>query len=193
VSACVEALLLSIVKYDSNIHKCNTTHALLMSTYSALFFFLSATLSGLILTNWEFSVLTLWKQDPIQCGRGSNCSWIWVMRHCECSVFSIRASPPYSQNCRSGLSDRGYHIRDRADPFLRLAGGVDLDQDHIVNHHGVRRAFLGTPHSAPVTRLTGCPITGHTLFDIIPQDYVGLFIRMKIDMIGPSYLFIHIK
>jgi hypothetical protein len=55
----------------------------------------------------------------------------------------------------SGLPDRGHHIRDRAGAFVRLGEGVDLRQGHTVNHHGVRHAFLGAPHTASVTRLTG--------------------------------------
>lgn len=89
--------MLSIVKNKSNFHRCNTTHGLLMSTYSALFFFLSATLSGLILTNkfGESQVWGSWNKDTIRWSHGPKCSWIWLTLHCECSFFAVRASPPY--------------------------------------------------------------------------------------------------
>ena len=99
VSAWVELLLLAIFKNKSNFHGSITTHALLMSTYSALCFSLSATLSGLILTN-KFGQFTVWaslEKDPIQWGHGSKCSWIWMMRHCECSVSIIWSRPPHLQ------------------------------------------------------------------------------------------------
>lgn len=73
----VEVYLLSIVKSNSNLHGSNTKLAFLMSTYSALFFFLSAALSGLILTN-------MFEEFParaIQWGSGSKRSCVWAMRH----------------------------------------------------------------------------------------------------------------
>jgi hypothetical protein len=99
VSACVEALLLSIVKNKFNFHRCNTTHGLLMSTYSAFFFFLSATLSRLVLTkkSGEFLVWAPWNKDTVRWGHGSKCSRIWLTVHRECTVFIIRASPPHPQ------------------------------------------------------------------------------------------------
>ncbi|KAH9037758.1 hypothetical protein EDB84DRAFT_1437343 [Lactarius hengduanensis] len=74
VLAGVEVHLLSIIK-----NKYNTGNALLMSTYSALFFFLSAAVSGLVLTNkfGEFRVLASREGDSFQSKR----SWVWVMRH----------------------------------------------------------------------------------------------------------------
>ncbi|KAH8979326.1 hypothetical protein EDB83DRAFT_2327165 [Lactarius deliciosus] len=90
VVAGVEVHLLSIIKNDSNLYGRNTGNALLMSTYSALFFFLSAAVSGLILTN-KFGVFLVRgsrKSDPIQSGYESKCSWIWMIRHCLVSLIA---------------------------------------------------------------------------------------------------------
>jgi len=88
----VEVHLLASVKNNTTFNRCNTTHALLMSTYSALFFFLSAALGGLILTNkfGEFLARESWKRDAIQCGDGSKRSsqCVWVMRHCLISLIA---------------------------------------------------------------------------------------------------------
>jgi hypothetical protein len=93
----VEVHLLASVKNNTTFNRCNTTHALLMSTYSALFFFLSAALGGLILTNkfGEFLARESWKRDAIQCGDGSKRSsqCVWVMRHCECAVHYMAGLP----------------------------------------------------------------------------------------------------
>ena len=50
-----------------------------MCIYSALFFFLNAVLSGLVLTN----VFGEFPARVIQWGSGSKLSWVWAMRHCE--------------------------------------------------------------------------------------------------------------
>jgi len=95
----VEVHLLSFVKDESNyssrhIDK-SARHALLIFTYTALFFCLSATISGLILTDefGELPVRASRKKDPIQEGvfdsgaldllrtYGAKRSWIWVMWH----------------------------------------------------------------------------------------------------------------
>ncbi|KAI0298222.1 hypothetical protein BC826DRAFT_998611 [Russula brevipes] len=94
----IEVNLLAFVKDDANYHRSTTSsarHALLIFTYSALFFSLSAAISGLILTD-EFGALPVRasrKPDPIQQGvfdssaldllqsYGAKRSWIWVMWH----------------------------------------------------------------------------------------------------------------
>jgi len=90
VSASFEALSLNIVKNKFNFHRSNTTGALLMTTYSALLFFLSATLSGIILMRrfGEFPVWAPWKSDSIQLRYGSKGPWIWVVRHYVLSVIA---------------------------------------------------------------------------------------------------------
>ncbi|KAI9440278.1 hypothetical protein F5148DRAFT_1258734 [Russula earlei] len=105
----VEVQLLSFVKdksnYDNHLNK-SAKHALLIFTYSALFFCLSATVSGLILTDefGELPVRASRRKDPIQQGifdsgaldllqtYGAKRSWIWVMWHCE-SALSTTAAP----------------------------------------------------------------------------------------------------
>lgn len=99
----VEVHLLSFVKDESNYSRHtnkSARHALLIFTYSALFFCLSAAVSGLILTDefGELPVRASRKKDPIQEGvfdsnaldllrsYGAKRSWIWVMWHCECQV-----------------------------------------------------------------------------------------------------------
>jgi uncharacterized membrane protein YagU involved in acid resistance len=94
----VEVHLLSFVKDESNYSRDtnkSARHALLIFTYSALFFCLSATVSGLILTDefGELPVRASRKKDPIQEGvfdsgaldllrsYGAKRSWIWVMWH----------------------------------------------------------------------------------------------------------------
>ena len=96
----VEVHLLSFVKDESNYSRDtnkSARHALLIFTYSALFFCISATVSGLILTDefGELPVRASRKKDPIQEGvfdsgaldllrtYGAKRSWIWVMWHCE--------------------------------------------------------------------------------------------------------------
>lgn len=90
------------MKDDSNYRKGvdnAAKHAVLIFTYSALFFSISATISGLILTDEfrELPVRASQKKDLIQQGvfdsgaldllqtYGAKRSWIWVMWHCECS------------------------------------------------------------------------------------------------------------
>jgi hypothetical protein len=102
----VEVHLLSFVKDESHYSRHtdkSARHALLIFTYTALFFGLSATVSGLILTDefGELPVRASRKKDPIQEGvfdsnaldllrsYGAKRSWIWVMWHCEC-----QSSPP---------------------------------------------------------------------------------------------------
>ena len=75
----VEVYLLSIVKSNFNFRGYSTKHALLMRAYSALFFFLNAVLSGLVLTN----VFGEFPARVIQWGSGSKLSWVWAMWHCE--------------------------------------------------------------------------------------------------------------
>jgi hypothetical protein len=92
--------LLTFVKDASNYPieaNKSARHALLIFTYSALFFCLGATISGLILTDQfgELPVRASRKKDPIQQGvfdsgaldllrtYGAKRSWIWVMWHCE--------------------------------------------------------------------------------------------------------------
>ncbi|KAI0300710.1 hypothetical protein B0F90DRAFT_1668248 [Multifurca ochricompacta] len=94
----VEVHLLSFVKDDSHYHKDvgnSARSALLIFTYSALFFCLSAAVSGLILTDefGELPVRASRRSDPIQQGvfdsgtldllqtYGAKCSWVWVMWH----------------------------------------------------------------------------------------------------------------
>jgi MFS-type transporter involved in bile tolerance (Atg22 family) len=96
----VEVNLLSFIKDEANYSRHtnkSARHALLLFTYSALFFCLSATVSGLILTDefGELPVRASRKKDPIQEGvfdsgaldllrtYGAKRSWIWVMWHCE--------------------------------------------------------------------------------------------------------------
>lgn len=96
----VEVHLLSFVKDESNYSRHtnkSARHALLIFTYSTLFFCISATVSGLILTDefGELPVRASRKKDPIQEGvfdsgaldllrtYGAKRSWIWVMWHCE--------------------------------------------------------------------------------------------------------------
>ncbi|KAI0247261.1 hypothetical protein BJV78DRAFT_950422 [Lactifluus subvellereus] len=96
--AAVEVHLLSFVKTDSNYQKdigSPARHALLIFTYSALFFCISAAVSGLILTDefGELPVRASRKSDPIQQGLfdsgtldllqsyGAKESWVWVMFH----------------------------------------------------------------------------------------------------------------
>ena len=96
----VEVNLLSFIKDESNYSRHtnkSARHALLLFTYSALFFCLSATISGLILTDefGELPVRASRKKDLIQEGvfdsgaldllrtYGAKRSWIWVMWHCE--------------------------------------------------------------------------------------------------------------
>lgn len=154
VSACIEALLLSIFKNEFNFHRSNTTAGLLMSTYSALLFFLSATLSGLIIANkfGESHVWVSWNKD-IRWSHGLKSSRIWLTLHCKCSGFTIHTSshPHY----RFGLPDCRNHIRDHTGSLVRLAAGFSLGQGHTFDHHGVWRVSLGVPHTSSITRLTG--------------------------------------
>jgi len=86
------------MKDDSNYRRgvdSAAKHAVLIFTYSALFFSISATISGLILTDEfrELPVRASQKKDPIQQGvfdsgaldllqtYGAKRSWIWVMWH----------------------------------------------------------------------------------------------------------------
>jgi len=95
----VEVNLLTFIKDEA--HYANkdlnrsARHALLIFTYSALFFCVSATISGLILMDQfgELPVRASRKKDPIQQGvfdsgaldllrtYGAKRSWIWVMWH----------------------------------------------------------------------------------------------------------------
>jgi hypothetical protein len=98
--AAVEVYLLSLFKDDSNFQKDirnPARHALLIFTYSALFFCISAAVSGLILTDefGELPVRASRKSDPVQHGLfdngtlellqtyGAKPSCVWVMLHCE--------------------------------------------------------------------------------------------------------------
>jgi hypothetical protein len=119
-----EVHLLSFIKDESNYSPTRQTtksarHALLLFTYSALFFSLSATLSGLILTDefGELPVRASRKKDPIQEGvfdsgaldllrtYGAKRSWIWVMWHCafppslQCSFFMRMFILTYPVGC----------------------------------------------------------------------------------------------
>ncbi|KAI9463947.1 hypothetical protein BJY52DRAFT_876594 [Lactarius psammicola] len=103
--AVVEVHLLSFIKNDANFDKSvgnSVKHALLIFTYLALFFCLSAVVSGLILT-YGFGELPLrasQEGDSIQQGLldtgtlgplqsyGIKRTWVWVMRHW---VFSLVA------------------------------------------------------------------------------------------------------
>jgi hypothetical protein len=115
--------LLSVVKSNSNSQGSNTKHALLMTTYSALFFFLSAAFSGLVLTNVFGEVAA----RAIQRGSGSKRSWVWATRHCEFRAHNtgLSSSPP---DRRYDLPDRGHLIRNLAAALVRLAGRVYLCQ-----------------------------------------------------------------
>jgi len=105
----IEVHLLTFVKDESNYSRDtnkSARHALLIFTYSALFFCLSATVSGLILTDefGELPVRASRKKDPIQEGvfdsnaldllrsYGAKRSWIWVMWHCE--WFQVQVPRP---------------------------------------------------------------------------------------------------
>jgi hypothetical protein len=109
----VEVHLLSFVKDESHYSRHtnkSARHALLIFTYSALFFCLSAAVSGLILTDefGELPVRASRKKDPIQEGvfdsnaldllrsYGAKRSWIWVMWHCECQVPRPHPTPNVS-------------------------------------------------------------------------------------------------
>ena len=98
--AIVEVNLLTFVKNEANFRRSvghNSMHALLIFTYLALFFCISAAVSGLILTDefGELPVRASRKRDPIQQGLfdsgtldllqsyGAKRSWIWIMWHCE--------------------------------------------------------------------------------------------------------------
>ena len=115
----VEIHLLSFVKDESNYSRHtnkSARHALLIFTYSALFFCISATVSGLILTDefGELPVRASRKKDPIQEGvfdsgaldllrsYGAKRSWIWVMWHCKCQ--NSPPSIPPKTCCRLGPS-----------------------------------------------------------------------------------------
>lgn len=146
MSAGVEAFLLTIVK---NKHRSSSTpDALLISTYGGLFFFLSAVLSGLILEKRLGDNSTRWRY-------GSPRSWVWVMRHSECSIFIIDRACPSPADHRRDFLDRGYYIGDRAGDFIRFAGGVNPRQRRTLSHYGVQRAILGLPRTVSVTKLTG--------------------------------------
>ncbi|KAI0247275.1 hypothetical protein BJV78DRAFT_1133637, partial [Lactifluus subvellereus] len=110
----VEVHLLSFVKTDLNYQKDignPAKHALLTFTYSALFFCVSAAVSGLILTDefGELPVRASRKRDPIQQGMfdsgsldllqsyGAKESWVWVMFHCKCQ-YSHRRFVPLSHH-----------------------------------------------------------------------------------------------
>ena len=115
--AVVEVHLLSFVKNDANFDKSvgnSAKHALLIFTYLALFFCLGAVVSGHILTYGfvELAVPVRASQernpiglglldggrlDPLQSyGVKHTGTWVWVMRHCECPVFTIQLCPPSS-------------------------------------------------------------------------------------------------
>jgi hypothetical protein len=143
MSASVEAFLLTIVK---NKHRSSMPDSLLISTYGGLFFFLSAALSGLILEKRSGDNSNRWRY-------GSSGSWIWVMRHCKCSVSTIGHVPSPADR-RRDFRDRGYHIRDRASDFIRLAGGVTPRQRCTLSHHGLRGAIFGISRTVSVTKLT---------------------------------------
>ncbi|KAI9435124.1 hypothetical protein H4582DRAFT_1973039 [Lactarius indigo] len=78
------------VKNHSKFQRHDTGTALLVCTYSALFFFLTAALSGLIRTHkfGEFPVRESWKSDTTQWGHTSKRSWVWMMRHCLISLIA---------------------------------------------------------------------------------------------------------
>ena len=121
--AIVEVQLLSFVKNDANFHQRSighsAKHALLVFTYLALFFSVSATVSGLILTDefGELPVRASRKRDPIQQGifdsgsldllqtYGAKSSWIWVMWHCELPYALLVTPFPHhrSQGCFPSL------------------------------------------------------------------------------------------
>jgi len=107
-------------------------HALLIFTYSALFFCLSATISGLILTDefGELPVRASRKKDLIQQGvfdsgaldllrtYGAKRSWIWVMWHCE---FFFPPNPP-PQTCVAPFNENRAHTG----LFSLVAGTISL-------------------------------------------------------------------
>jgi len=92
-------------------------HALLIFTYSALFFCLSAIISGLILTDefGELPVRASRKKDLIQQGTfdsgaldllqnyGAKRSWIWVMWHCEFGRYLSSTAQPRFMTYFAGL------------------------------------------------------------------------------------------
>jgi len=101
----VEVQLLSFVKNDANFHRSvenSAKHALLIFTYLALFFSISAAVSGLILTDefGELPVRASRKSDPIQHGLfdsgtldllqsyGAKRSWVWIMWHWAFSLLA---------------------------------------------------------------------------------------------------------
>ncbi|KAN0135051.1 hypothetical protein V8E53_006942 [Lactarius tabidus] len=120
-----------------------------MSTYSALFSFLGAALSGLVLTNVFGEIAARGTQR----GSRSKRSWVWAMRHCEFSAHNTGLSSSPTDR-RYDLPDRGHHIRNLAAALVRLAGRVYLCQRRTLHRHGVRRAIPGPHRTTSVTRLT---------------------------------------
>ncbi|KAH9030492.1 hypothetical protein EDB85DRAFT_1425799 [Lactarius pseudohatsudake] len=91
--AVVEVHLLSFVKNEANFDKSvgnNAMHALLISTYLTLFFFLGAVVSGLVLT-YGFG------EHPPRASQeggsyGIKRTWVWVMWHWVFSLIAGMAS-----------------------------------------------------------------------------------------------------
>ncbi|KAN0135053.1 hypothetical protein V8E53_006944 [Lactarius tabidus] len=132
VLAGVEVYLLSVVKSNSNSQGSNTKHALLMTTYSALFFFLSAAFSGLVLTNVFGEVAA----RAIQRGSGSKRSWVWATRHYMISLI-VGTLSVISQLLLYGWLEESIFVKRRT-----------------LHRHGVRRAIPGPPRTTSVTRQT---------------------------------------
>ncbi len=163
----VEVHLLTLIKDESNYRKGvdnAAKHALLIFTYSALFFSISATISGLILTDEfrELPVRASRKKDPIQQGvfdsgaldllqtYGAKRSWIWVMWHCERSLCKPpNTLPPLLIIDRRVVLPRcGHHFSGHPGAFVHLARRVQLREDHPYIRYDIRRVAFTTPCSA---------------------------------------------
>ncbi len=178
----VEIHLLSFVKDESNYSRDtnkSARHALLIFTYTALFFCLSATVSGLILTDefGELPVRASRKKDPIQEGvfdsgaldllrsYGAKPSWIWVMWHCE---FPVRSLNPLNDSSslsmfmfmfmsyyygialyRVVLPHRRHHFSDHTITPLHLARRIQFGENNSHVHFAFRRSAFIAPCTAP--------------------------------------------
>jgi hypothetical protein len=135
----------------------------LIFTYSALFFCISATISGLILTDEfrELPVRASRQKDPIQQGvfdsgaldllqtYGAKRSWIWVMWHCEYSPCDPHALPSLLITDRRVVLPRfGHHLSAHPGPSVHLARRVQLCEDHPYIRYDIRCAAFITPCSA---------------------------------------------
>lgn len=134
-------------------------NALLIFTYGALFFSLSATISSLILTDefGELPVRASRKANPEKQGTfdssaasllevyGARKSWRWVMWHCACLacvIYSRTYSLTSVLTCVARVvhARRGVPVGSRADSALRVAAGVGCGQSHRAHCWSLRDA-----------------------------------------------------